>query len=536
MKQTVKYLSIAALVIVGAMSCNSLKEEIPGPDANDGTVTFTTTVGLDASTKALTSSGVKTFAAGDQIAVIYKNSSNQTVKAVSTALVAGDITNSGKNATFTVTLTNPKTSGSVRYIYPAAMAKSTIGTGDTINDAKTVNYDALATQNGTLTTLAANLDLAVFDGSLTAGAELPASATLTNQLAILALTLKNSGDSGITDNITGLIVSDGTNSYTISRSAAAGPIYVAIRPTSSANINVYAKSSSNYYTKTLTGKTYAAGNGYSITWRMSTYPTDVLSGKFTINAGGTQVQFAPGNLQATSFDNGTNWKWHFAVNQWDYVGNAVANTKINGNGTISSNGTVDLFGWVGASSSLSGNAQYGISDSNFGSTNNEALKTDWGNAIGSGWRTLNKEEWDYLLNTRSSGSTVNGTSNARYAYATINTDGTSVYGVILFPDGKNVYNSEATSWGNINSNSGGSTQCTSSQWSSLASNGCVFLPAAGFRDGSTFSYVGTDGYYWTSSSYSSSSSVYYLHVYGGNALAPNTLGGRSRGHSVRLVK
>ncbi len=72
MKQTMKYLSIAALVAVGAimMGCNKLdivteqtqQEEEP---VISNTVTLTTTVSLDAATKALTSGGVKTFAVAE---------------------------------------------------------------------------------------------------------------------------------------------------------------------------------------------------------------------------------------------------------------------------------------------------------------------------------------------------------------------------------------------------------------------------------------------------------------------------------------
>ena len=93
----------------------------------------------------------------DQIAVIYKNTSNETVTATSTALTAGNITNEGKNANFTVTLTNPKASEAVRYIYPAAMLAATVTTGAAVNADANVKYEALATQDGTLTNLASHL-------------------------------------------------------------------------------------------------------------------------------------------------------------------------------------------------------------------------------------------------------------------------------------------------------------------------------------------------------------------------------------------
>ena len=261
MKQTMKYLSIAALVAVGAimMGCNKLdivteqtqQEEEP---VISNTVTLTTTVSLDAATKALTAGGVKTFAAGEQIALVYKNNSSETVVAVSEALPDGDY---GNSATFTFTLEDPDKAQNVTYIYPAAMA----------NADGSVNYAALATQNGTLATLSSSLDLATYSAAWN-GTALPA-ATLENQLAILALTLKNStGSSDITSTIMGVTITDGTNTYNVSRSAAAGPIYVAIRPTSTATIYVTATDGTENYTKTLTTKTYEAGNGYSVSWKM----------------------------------------------------------------------------------------------------------------------------------------------------------------------------------------------------------------------------------------------------------------------------
>ena len=261
-----KYLSIAALVAVGAimMGCNKLdivteqtqQEEEP---VISNTVTLTTTVSLDAATKALTSGGVKTFAVAEQMALVYKNTSGTTVKAVSAALTAGDIASGSKTATFTFELTDPDKAQNVTYIYPAAMA----------NSDGTVNYDALATQNGTLATLSSSLDLATKTSAWNAGS-LPA-ATLENQLAILALTLKNStGSSDITSSITGLTLSDGTKTYNVTREAVAGPIYVAIYPTADATIMVTATDGTKNYTKTLTGKTYAKGNGYSVSWKMVT--------------------------------------------------------------------------------------------------------------------------------------------------------------------------------------------------------------------------------------------------------------------------
>ena len=208
----------------------------------------------------------------------------------------------------------------------------------------------------------------------------------------------------------------------------------------------------------------------------------LLAGKFSVSAT-KQVQFSQGNLQAT-YD-GTNWTWAFAEHQWDYIGNAAGNTSINGDGTISGTGTVDLFGWVGASSTWTGVVQYGISNSTtinstdtYGNVVSEALKSDWGNTIGSGWRTLTYDEWTYLLNTRTvNGGTGNGKS---YTYSeSVN----GKLGVVIYPDDYT-----------------GAAYTTASGWATFEAAGCVFLPAAGFRNNTSMMSVGSAGHYWSSSS------------------------------------
>lgn len=256
-----KFLSMAALALVGAMtvSCssdNDITDQPQQPENKSNLVTLTTTVGLDggATTRALTETGVKTFAVDDQIAVIYTKNGGTVTKAVSEKLISTDIASGSKSATFTVTLDDPDKTKQVTYIYPAAMAGST-----------DVDYTKLNSQDGTLESLQTKYDLCTKSGAWVSD-NLP-SLTLENQLAILAITLNNSTD--ITSTINGMTVGDGTNTYTVSRSAAAGPIYLAIQPTSSATIYVTATDGTNEYGKTLSGKTYAADNGYPVTWNMT---------------------------------------------------------------------------------------------------------------------------------------------------------------------------------------------------------------------------------------------------------------------------
>lgn len=261
--KTKKFLSMAALALVGAMMTGcSNDDDILQPENKSKVVTLTTTVGFadGATTRALTidgNKGVKTFAVGDQMAVIYFNGTSN-LKAVSHALEAGDITNEGKNATFTFDLETPQKSGPVLYIYPAAMAGET-----------GVDVTKLNTQEGTFDALQSKYDLCTNFGDWD-GDNLP-SLTLENLLSILAINLKN-GSTDITSTITDLSLSDGTNTYNVNRSAAAGPIYVAILPTSGATINVTATDGTDEYVKTLTSKTYDAGNGYNVTWNMTKLP------------------------------------------------------------------------------------------------------------------------------------------------------------------------------------------------------------------------------------------------------------------------
>lgn len=268
--KTVKFLSMAALVLMGIILAGCAKiEQNTAPLAEDNIVVCTATINMDADgTKALTNTGVKTFAEGDKIAVIYKNTSNQTIKAESDAISSGVGTNS---ATFSVTLTNPDNTKAIRYIYPAAMAKETVETDATIDDLGTVDFTKLNTQDGTLTTLGNNLDLCTFDAANWTSGELP-TGSMTNQFAILAITLKDNAatPTEITGSITGITISDGTNTYNINRSVAEGPIYVAIRPTTSATIDITATSDSKGYYKILTTpKSYTASNGYSVSWKMT---------------------------------------------------------------------------------------------------------------------------------------------------------------------------------------------------------------------------------------------------------------------------
>ena len=259
------------------------------------------------------------------------------------------------------------------------------------------------------------------------------------------------------------------------------------------------------YTLTITGTGSCQGTK-TIDFSVVDY---LVKGKFTINNSGDMVKFVSGNLQATTTDLGKNWTWGFATNQWDHIGNATANNKINGTGTVSENGTIDLFSWVGESSEHTGVAQYGITftywrqESEHGNVAGEKLKSDWGQLFGGAYRTLTNDEWDYVLNIRESGSTVVLTKNARYTQAVVN----GVKGVILFPNEVNIDQSEAICWGEINAPSEWKTECNAAQWAALEAKGCVFLPVTGYAYRMTLNgndvqsvYSPDGGFYWSNTS------------------------------------
>lgn len=272
----------------------------------------------------------------------------------------------------------------------------------------------------------------------------------------------------------------------------------------------------NTYIATKTGYPFAAGKYYATTLTMA----NLLSGVFSVSST-KKVSFSKGNLQATY--NGSSWTWAFAANQWDYIGNAEGNTKVSDStpfvsGYSGSSTTVDLFGWVGASSTWTGVNKYGITSSSatnnkngYGNVASESLKSDWGALIGLGWRTLSMAEWTYLLATR----TVNGGKGADKSY-TINQSVNGKRGMVIYPDN---YTGAVYSGDN---------------WASFEAAGCVFLPAAGWREGTTIRHSINDrGYYWSTTP---SNATAAKRMFFAGSLELDGDNSRAFGFSVRLVR
>ena len=284
------------------------------------------------------------------------------------------------------------------------------------------------------------------------------------------------------------------------------------------------------YAKNSAGTAYGSEVSFS-TLTAPIAPTGAIDGLFSVTAT-QQVYFSQGNLQYRASTN----TWRFAENQWDYVGDA------NSNISQTYSGWIDLFGW-GTSGYNHGAVCYqpwststiSIDYYAYGQINynlyDQTGQADWGyNAISNGgntphtWRTLTHEEWGYVFNTR------NTPSGIRYAKAKVN----NINGVILLPDDWNssYYNLNST---NNDGESYSANTISSSQWATLEQHGAVFLPAAGYRVGTSVSNVGSYGIYWSASCYYSGWVGAWYAYFDDSNLHTDDSYYRYYGRSVRLV-
>lgn len=274
------------------------------------------------------------------------------------------------------------------------------------------------------------------------------------------------------------------------------------------------------------------GADMSFTTLMPPPPTGAIAGLFTVNASGDKVYFSQGNLQyigsaATPY-------WKFADNQWDRLGN-------NGQGGYSQNVDRDLFAWGTSGYDHGANCYQPYCDGNYyydyyayANPNSNLYdgngRADWGyNPIANGgnienqWRTLTSEEWNYLLTTR---YTVSG---VRFAAACVN----NVNGLIVLPDD---WDSNIYALSHTNSMSGGYNynNISLTGWELyFDTHGAVFLPAAGYRSGTTINIgdPASSGFYWSSSARNEIYYAYFIH-FGYGTTQPT----RNNGLSVRLVR
>ena len=215
------------------------------------------------------------------------------------------------------------------------------------------------------------------------------------------------------------------------------------------------------------------------------------------------VEVSPGNLVANT--SGGEVTWRFATHQYDIVGAQ--------NGNITDLKDIDIFYFSGL-----GN-DYGV----FRAADSQNLFYDWGlNQIGyrsdpayapaGTYRTLDLDELNYLLYTRTGDKAGYIGDQADCRFAGVNVEG--VYGVIVFPDGFRWIRSTMGDFPKrINTYAAPDNSAYSGQqWAALEQAGVVFLPATGRRNGSLITSAGTYGSYLTGGADSDTTRTYYKHV------------------------
>ena len=258
---------------------------------------------------------------------------------------------------------------------------------------------------------------------------------------------------------------------------------------------------------------------------------DWLSGEISINSNGDKVRFTGGNLywNGLAFD--------IEANQYDYrtwyksaTNNAVINgmactTPIYGTSYSDADGNsmTGLFYW-----SKDVAKTYAKTYDSTGRTTSDTFalaKTSEHAAAIDKYDALTSAELSYVKGTSAA-------RNGKYGIGTITgVNGTTgVTGVILLPDEWSLPTGCSFSTGFA---SGFSTNVYSvSDWFKMEQAGAVFLPATGYRNGSTVNVTGSYGYYWSASPSGNNAtrmdfSTSYVNIYND---------ARSCGHAVRLVK
>ncbi len=344
-----KFYAMTVFALVGGMMCVSctsedLAEVIEQPKEN--VVTFKTSLTLgDVTSRFLTADGKKTFIEGEKIAVVYSGKSGHRSESESDSLCAKDIKNNGKDAEFTVKLTNPLSGGDLMIIYPSKMVKEKkyILFGEF-----PVNYSRLISQDGTLKTIAQELDYSMYVGKYSEPNEHPVLFTLENQLAILKLIIRDADKKDITGSIKRLTILNDDNRYVINNSSQ-NVIYVAMRPVNKEQtIKFKATDGVKQYVKEVSGKELQAGKIYPIYLTVNEAEPDIQAVDL-----GLSVKWANMNLGANvETDKGLMFAWGETIGysssdssdhifDWDCYKLGKGDTSLTKYNSKSHNGIVD---------------------------------------------------------------------------------------------------------------------------------------------------------------------------------------------------
>ena len=529
MKRAFFFAAAAATMLMASCSKEESKE----------VQTFKASAEQTSETSKISLSGLQLrWSAGDQISV-YDAASNNGIYALS----SGEGTNSGE---FAHSSGNSVSAAPFSAVYPAA-----IRTG-----AATVSLPAVQhSTNGGLQELPMyavgdDMELKFHHLCGVVRFRLSASSAVSVSRIAVATDRNTNGAATISGSGTSVTLStpSGSNVTTLSceygQSIASGHDFYMYLPAgtySTFRILFTAADGSICSKSANTGITVERGKITTITLSSLTFTAH----RFTVSNSSTVV-FSPGNLQyigsaATPY-------WKFADRQTDYFGTTT------GQNSTATNVDRDLFGWGTSGYHNSGDSYntnyypYSTSTSTvntyynyngYGPSTNmtdpnltgTSAEYDWGvhNAIRNGgnaqsqWHKLSYDDWRAVMFNRS--------ATTRYAKAQI---AGSINGVIVFPDDY-VHPDGVAALNSVNtSNAAYTTNAYSlSDWFKMEAAGVVFLPAAGYRYGSSVYYVGSYGNYW-SSSYYDSAFAWCVDFFSGDLYTNDY--SRGSGMSVRLVR
>lgn len=251
-KTIIKFLFATVIMMTG---CTSDEFMQPQTQTSSGEgIPFTATISGKAATRAITENTtdkvlVTSWAANEQVALIH----NGVVDVMTVSKVGDD-----GAATITGTITgSPKDGDAVQVVYPASAVDPTT---------KEVRTDLLASQDGTLATIASKLDLRMSEGAkLRIGpvtSTFDGTVSLVNQIAIVKFSLKEDADGTPALAADKFEIADKTGQAITTVTPAASEFYVAMYPATTQTYRFTAKKGDAAYYYSKYGATLAAGTYY----------------------------------------------------------------------------------------------------------------------------------------------------------------------------------------------------------------------------------------------------------------------------------
>lgn len=521
-KKSILFASLPFILCTGVVACQ--RETISAPDSQDKPMTEelttrTLTATLDqADTKADIASltGAFTWATGDQIAVHTSAGQYYTATLQSGAGSA--------HATFSGDMSGVQDGWAV---FPASIVDGSNWGGATRTGTLKITLPATYTISGTMGTssplpmIAKNTSSSLAFQHIGAAFRLTLYDVPTGTRTITVMTDQQMSGSFTVNTSTGAI-SSSTNTtlnkitYTLSTALAAKTTLVLNVPVPTGTFNTLTVCA--YNSTTPLDKTTLKSKGYNDYTRVMgragglEIPVDMEAGTNLFDG----FRIAPGNL----YYDGSAFK---VADTWTDGATALTNKLAN-----KTEGAY-IFSWYVASEAFNSTT---LSTAANNVMNNMASGSPC--YSGTGWLIVKDDSnttasypstspatttWAKILTTDKTvraGSTVNGSANKHYARIKVSdytySGDSTPEGCLIFPDNKTITGQSLT--GSVDAWSS-ATSLTVAQLNVYISQGCVFLPAAGFANGGgLWTSGGNGGYYWSGTTSSGGSSAAYLLFFG----------------------